>query len=102
MIVKAALDAKSPSALSKATLELFVAILAAEAGNLALKVLATGGVYIGGGLPPRILPFLEDEAFLRAFTNKGRFDALLARIPVHVILNAKAALLGAARCGFAW
>jgi glucokinase len=63
-------------------------------------VLATGGVYVGGGIPPRILPFLEDASFMRMFTNKGRFGELLARIPVHVILNPKIALIGAARYGF--
>ncbi len=83
-----------------ATLNAFVAILGAEAGNLALKVLATGGVFLGGGIPPRILSFLEDERFLQAFRRKGRFTDLLARVPVHVILNPKIALLGAACHGF--
>jgi glucokinase len=100
VIVNTALDQSRPSSLCAATLQLFVAILGAEAGNLALKVLATGGVYMGGGIPPRILPFLEDASFMRAFTNKGRFGELLARIPVHVILNPKIALIGAARYGF--
>ncbi|MGB9724487.1 MAG: glucokinase [Chloroflexia bacterium] len=77
-------------------LELFVSILGAEAGNLALKVLASGGVYIGGGIPPRILPALQQGNFLEAFRSKGRMEELLARIPVHVILNPRAALLGAA------
>jgi glucokinase len=65
-------------------------------GNLALKVLASGGVYLGGGIPPRILPALEDERFMGAFQRKGRMSDLLARVPVHVILNPKVALLGAA------
>ncbi len=80
----------------EAALELFVSILGAEAGNLALKVLAGGGVYIGGGIPPRILPALQRENFLEAFRSKGRMEELLARIPVHVILNPRAALMGAA------
>ncbi len=80
-------------------LELFVSILGAEAGNLALKVLASGGVYIGGGIPPRILPALQRENFLEAFRSKGRMEELLARIPVHVILNPRAALMGAACLG---
>lgn len=79
-----------------ATLELFRDILAAEAGNLALRVLATGGVYLGGGLPPRLLDFLKTEAFIRSFTAKGRFSDFLARVPVHVIRNPEAALVGAA------
>ncbi|MCK4450516.1 MAG: glucokinase [Anaerolineae bacterium] len=79
-----------------ATLDAFVSILGAEAGNLALKVVATGGVYLGGGIPPRILPALEQGRFMEAFRRKGRFSDLLARVPVHVILNPKVALLGAA------
>ena len=79
-----------------ATLNTFVSILGAEAGNMALKVLATGGIYLGGGIPPRILPALEGPSFMQALTSKGRFSDLLARVPVHVILNPKSALLGAA------
>jgi glucokinase len=79
-----------------ATLDTFVSILGAEAGNLALKVLASGGVYLGGGIPPRILPALEQGPFMQAFRNKGRMSDLLVRFPVHVILNPKVALLGAA------
>jgi len=79
-----------------ATLDTFVSILGAEAGNLALKVLASGGVYLGGGIPPRILPALEQGPFMQAFRSKGRMSDLLASVPVHVILNPKAALLGAA------
>lgn len=78
------------------TLDLFTAILGAEAGNMALKVLATGGIYLGGGLPPRILPYLDNDRFMQAFLHKGRFVELLQDVPVHVILNPKAALLGAA------
>ncbi len=78
-------------------LALMVSIYGAEAGNLALKLLATGGVYLGGGIAPRILPQLRDGPFLAAFTAKGRFAPLLARIPIHVIVNDRTALLGAAR-----
>ena len=73
-----------------------VSIYGAEAGNLALKYLATGGVYIGGGIAPRILPKLHDGTFLRSFVAKGRFTDVLLRIPIHVILNDRTALLGAA------
>lgn len=74
----------------------FAAIYGAEAGNLALKALATGGIFVGGGIAPRILPFL-DESFFGAFCDKGRFATLLAKLPVRVILNPDCALLGAAR-----
>lgn len=84
-----------------AVLDRFVSILGAEAGNLALKTLATGGVYLGGGIAPRILPFLDRGPFLAAFRGKGRMTDLLSRIPVHVILEPRAALIGAADRGLA-
>jgi glucokinase len=101
VIVTTALDAGRACEICLATLRTFVSILGAEAGNLALKVLSTGGVYIGGGIPPRILPVLQEPYFMRAFLNKGRFADILERMPVHVILNPKAALLGAASYGLA-
>jgi len=96
IIVNNALNSDSACDLCAATLNSFVSILGTEAGNLALKVLATGGVYLGGGIPPRILPALEEGRFLDAFRAKGRMSDLMARMPVHVILNPKVALLGAA------
>jgi glucokinase len=96
VIVEAALAATDDSDICLAVLNAFVSILGAEAGNLALKVLATGGVYLGGGIPPRILSLLQGERFLRAFTRKGRLADLLEPIPVRVILNPKVALMGAA------
>ena len=96
VIVNAALDSERPCELCVATLDVFVSILGAEAGNLALKVLATGGVYVGGGIPPRILSILERGPFMESFRSKGRFSDLMSRMPVHVILNPKVALLGAA------
>jgi glucokinase len=99
VIVNAALDSERPCELCIATLDTFVSILGAEAGSLALKVLATGGVYLGGGIPPRILSALEQARFLETFRRKGRMAGLLARVPVHVILNPKVALLGAACYG---
>ena len=95
-IAEAALTEKHP--LCVASLNAFVSILGAVAGNLALTAMTTGGVYLGGGIPPKILPKLEEPLFMKAFTNKGRFKEFLERIPVRVILNDKAALLGAAHC----
>ncbi len=79
-----------------AALELFVSIYGAEAGNLALKVMASGGVYIAGGIAPRIAGALCDGTFIRSFLDKGRHAALLSAIPVHVIMNERIGLLGAA------
>lgn len=78
------------------SLELFVSIYGAEAGNLALRAKSVRGLYIGGGIAPKILAKLKDETFMRAFVDKGRYTDLLAAIPVQVILNDKAALRGAA------
>ncbi|HEX9880515.1 MAG TPA: glucokinase [Candidatus Binatia bacterium] len=77
-------------------LDLFTSIYGAEAGNLALKCLATGGVYVGGGIAPKILPALERGAFLNSFGDKGRFSPLLKRMELKVSLNPGTALLGAA------
>ncbi|RPH37403.1 glucokinase [bacterium] len=77
-------------------LDLFVSLYGAEAGNLALKVLATGGVYIGGGIAPKILSKIQEGGFLEAFTSKGRHSPLLKSMPLYVILNDKIALYGAA------
>jgi glucokinase len=75
-------------------------MLGSAAGNLALTGMAVGGVYLGGGIAPKILPALKQGSFLESFMAKGRFSNLLARIPVQVILNDKAALLGAAHAAF--
>lgn len=99
VIFSAAHDAARPCPLASATVDLFVSILGSEAGNLGLKVLATGGLYLGGGMPPHILADLQKPAFLEAMRSKGRFRQLLTNMPVHVILNAKAGLLGAAAYG---
>jgi glucokinase len=98
-ISRAALDGTDERAVW--ALDLMVSIYGAEAGNLALKVMATGGVYVGGGIAPKILPKLREGSFMRAFVDKGRFRARLERIPVRVILNDKTALLGAAHCAAA-
>lgn len=98
-IVTAALNEENPAELAVASLNAFVSILGAEAGNLALKVLATGGVYLGGGIPPRIIPLLENGLFLKAFRHKGKLSDFMETIPIHVILNSNSALLGAACYG---
>ena len=99
VIVDSALGKAEPCALCAATLDTFISILGAESGNLALKTLATGGIYLGGGIPPRILSALTSGTFMQSFQDKGRFNEFMIRLPVHVILNSNAALLGAARYG---
>jgi glucokinase len=88
-------------ALCEQALEMFVSIYAAEAGNLALKLMATGGVYVGGGIAPKILPKLTGPLFMQSFVRKGRMQPLLESIPVRVIINEETALMGAARCAAA-
>ena len=83
--------------LAVSALDLFVRVYGAEAGNLALKVLARGGVYIAGGIAAQIMSKMKDGEFVRAFADKGRFAGLLRDIPVHVVLNPKVGLMGAAR-----
>jgi glucokinase len=82
--------------LSQATMQLFISAYGAEAGNLALKILPTGGLYIAGGIAAKNLSLLTDGTFLAAFNNKGRVSDLLAKIPVCVILNPQVGLIGAA------
>jgi glucokinase len=94
VISQAALAGQSE--LCARALETFVSIYGAEAGNLALKAMAVSGLYIGGGIAPKIVAKLQDGAFMRAFTAKSRLSDLLQKVPVHVILNPKAALYGAA------
>lgn len=94
VITESALKAKSQ--LCEKTLDMFVSAYGAEAGNLALKVLSVGGLYVGGGIAPRILEKLKDGTFLKAFTDKGRLSQLLVNIPVRVILESRTALIGAA------
>jgi len=98
IIVEAALAALAkdePQSTARQAIQLFVKILASEAANMALKILATGGLYIGGGIPPRILPFLKSEDFMDDFA-KGDYRDMLAAIPIHVILEPRTALIGAA------
>ncbi|HEY7190988.1 MAG TPA: glucokinase [Vicinamibacterales bacterium] len=107
-VIEAAHRHAAPAAISKAALErtsetaveslrVFVSCLGAEAGNLALRMMAIGGVYLGGGIAPKILPALQDGTFMTAFVDKGRMKSLLETIPVFVIRNDHTALHGAAR-----
>ncbi|MEA4903168.1 glucokinase [Desulfitobacterium sp.] len=94
-ITKKAINKSCPYCQS--ALDLFLEILGAEAGNLALRSLAYGGIYLGGGIVPKLLPQLRESSFLKAFYDKGRFHELLSSIPVYVILEEQTALYGAAR-----
>jgi glucokinase len=97
-ILDAAADPHDLSELCRATVGMLISILGSEAGNLALKVLATGGVYMAGGIAVNLLGRLREPPFMETFTRKGRFKDLMARIPIHVITT-RAALLGAAAYG---
>ncbi len=97
-IVQAGMTDPKGNPLCAAALDIFVSVLGAEAGNMALKVLATGGVYLAGGMPLRVLDRLGEGRFMRPFTEKGRFAELLKAIPVNVV-TARAALIGAALYG---
>lgn len=90
---------ENPCSLCKQTLNTFLGILGAEVGNMGLKILATGGIYLGGGIPPRLLAYLDEPVFANALYNKGRLSPVLRDMPVKVILNPKAALFGAAYYG---
>jgi glucokinase len=94
VITELALAAKSE--ICEKALDMFVSAYGAEAGNLALKVLSVGGLYVGGGIAPRIIEKLKDGTFMKSFTDKGRLSQLLINMPVRIILESKAALIGAA------
>ena len=94
VITELALAAKSE--ICEKTTDMFVSAYGAEAGNLALKILSVGGLYVGGGIAPRILEKLKDGTFMKAFTDKGRLSQLLVNTPVRVILESRTALIGAA------
>ncbi|MEM7802409.1 MAG: glucokinase [Chloroflexota bacterium] len=100
IIIETAMREDVPSLLCQKTLHIFVEILGSECGNLALTYLSTGGVFLGGGIPPRIRSVLESERFLDAFLKKGRFSDMMKEIPIYMIQNPEAALLGAARFGY--
>ncbi len=80
------------------TLEWFISLYAAEAGNVALKFLCTGGVYLGGGIAPKLLPLFSKERFIQSFADKGRFQEVLKTFPLFIVLNEETALIGALKC----
>lgn len=94
VISEAAINREDP--VCSETMDLFARYLATEAASLVLKLKATGGLYIGGGIPPKILPLLQHESWAKNFGNSGRMRPLLEQVPVYVVLNDKMALLGAA------
>jgi glucokinase len=98
VIVDAGIDQHNPSKLCRATIDVLVSILASEAGNLALKILATGGIYLAGGVALHLVEVLQEPRFMQAFMKKGRFSNLMGRIPIRLITT-RAALLGAAAYG---
>ena len=95
-ISRAALDGSS--SLAEKALDLWISVYGAEASNLALKAMSTGGLFLTGGISPKILSKLSAPLFMQAFLDKGRLRPLVEAIPVHVVTNEKAGLLGAARC----
>ena len=95
-VSQAALEKRSPVCVE--ALDLLVSIYGAEAGNVALKFMTYGGLYIGGGIAPKIIEKLRDGEFMRAYLDKGRMRRVVEAMPVHVIMNPNTALLGAARC----
>jgi glucokinase len=96
-IIQAALDPADPTPRCAATIETVVSIMGSEAGNLALKVLAVGGVYLAGGIAVHLQPVLKSR-FLRSFQHKGRFAEMMGRIPVH-LMTGKVGIAGAAAYG---
>jgi glucokinase len=98
IIIASAVDPHNQSKLCAAAIDMLVSILASEAANLTLKVFATGGVYLAGGIPMRILRALQAPRFMESFKRKGRLSELMERIPIHVVL-VRAALIGAAAYG---
>jgi glucokinase len=95
-IVNAALQNPEKHPICVAVVELFASILAAQAGNLALTVACHGGLYIGGGIPPRMIEFIQSERFVRSFKNKGRLSAMISDIPIRLITHSDIAITGAA------
>ncbi len=98
VITSAALAETCPACIR--TMQMFVSLYGAEAGNLALKLMSVGGMYIGGGIAPKILPLLDSDTFRNAFTHKGRLSSVIDNVPVYVIKTKKAPLFGAAHVAY--
>ena len=94
-IANAAMSPSNGDRLAIQTMQMFVEAYAAEVGNLALKLIPNGGLYIAGGIAPKILPLLQDEKFLQVLKNKGRVSGVLEDIPIHIVLNPEVGLIGA-------
>jgi glucokinase len=99
VIIEKAMQNEQELRICTLTVETFVSILAAEAGNMVLRHMATGGLYLGGGIPPRIIPLLRQPNFQKWFVRKGRLSHLPENVPVKVIMHPKAALVGSASLG---
>ena len=96
VIINAALQTERSCPLATETLKHFVSILGAETGNLVLKTMAKGGVFLGGGIPPRIIPLLDSEVFLESYRDKGLMTEMMYEIPVHIITTSDGVIMGAA------
>ncbi|MCZ6522068.1 MAG: glucokinase [Bacteroidetes bacterium] len=96
IILDAALQKERSCTIAQEALKLFVSILGAETGNLVLKTMATGGIYLGGGLPGKIIPFLDSEIFIEPYADKGIMAEMMLDVPIHIIINPDSAILGAA------
>jgi len=96
-IIEAAVQKEGTSRIANDVLKLFVSVLGAETGNLVLKTMALGGVYLAGGIPPRITTFLDSEFFLDAYSDKGLMTEIMLDVPIHIITNPNAGIMGAAR-----
>lgn len=99
IIISTALEKNNTCELCSRTLDMFLSILGAEAGNAALKIMATGGVYLGGGILPRIVSAIYGPLIMKSFTGKGRMSHILEAVPLHIIMNPKTAVMGAASYG---
>ncbi len=99
LIVETAIDGDETCEICRQTVAVFLSVLGAEAGNLALKVLATGGVYLGGGIPPRLADIIPKSPFMDSFLRKGRLSGIVGSLPVHLVLNPRTGLAGAAHFG---
>jgi len=95
-IIDMAVQEDKSGGIAKEVLQLFASVLGAEAGNLVLKTMAAGGVFLAGGIPPRIIPYLDSRVFLDSFFDKGVMEEMMPDVPIHIITNSDTAIMGAA------